>query len=48
MKTYTYCGKIIKTPEDLQPRGVRSTYNEEQLPFTETFERLWQLINTLR
>ena len=48
MKTYTYMGKIIKTPADLQPRGIRSTYNAEQLPFNETFERLWQLISTLR
>jgi hypothetical protein len=47
MKTHTYLGKIIKTPGDLEPRGIRSTYNAEKLPINETYERLWKLINTL-
>jgi len=41
-----YLGKEIQRPGDLYPKGVRSTYQKEKLPFNETFERLWQLINT--
>ncbi len=48
MKTYTYCGKIIKTPGDLEPRGIRSTCNTEKLPFNEIYQHLWKLINTLK
>jgi hypothetical protein len=48
MKTYTYLGKIIKTPGDLEPRGIRSTYNAEKLPFNQTFENIWKHINTQR
>lgn len=42
----TYLGNEIKRPGDLAPKGVRSTYQTEKLPFNETFERLWQLANT--
>lgn len=45
MSNYTYLGKFIKTPGDLAPKGVRSTYNEEKLSFNETFEKLWEQIN---
>ncbi len=46
MKSYLYLGKFIKRPGDLAPRGVASTYNEEKLPFNETFERLWNLMKS--
>ncbi len=41
-----YLGKQIQRPGDLAPKGVRSTYQTEKLPFNETFELLWQLTNT--
>jgi hypothetical protein len=41
-----YLGKEISRPGDLAPKGVRSTYQTEKLPFNETFERLWQLTNS--
>ncbi len=41
-----YLGKFIKRPGDLAPKGVRSTYQTEKLPFNETFERIWQLLST--
>jgi hypothetical protein len=37
-------GKFIQTPEDLAPKGVRSTCQNEKLTFNETFERLWKLM----
>jgi hypothetical protein len=43
MSKYTYLGKEIQRPADLAPRGVKSTYQTEKLPFNKTFERLWQL-----
>jgi hypothetical protein len=43
MNKYTYLGKTIQRPADLAPRGVKSTYQTEKLPFNETFERLWKL-----
>ena len=46
MSNYLYLGKFIKRPGDLAPKGVKSTYQSERLPFNETFERLWQLRNT--
>jgi hypothetical protein len=46
MKTYLYLGKFIKTPGDLEPKGIRSTYQTEKLTFEETFKRIWQLVNT--
>jgi hypothetical protein len=46
MKSYLYLGKFIQRPGDLAPRGVASTYNEEKLPFNETFERLWNLMKS--
>jgi hypothetical protein len=45
MKYYTYLGKFIKTPGDLAPKGVRSTYQNEKLSFNETFEKIWEQIN---
>jgi hypothetical protein len=48
MKTYTYLNKQIKRPNDLEPSGVRSTYDKEKLPFNETYQRLWLLISTLK
>ena len=41
-----YLGKEIQRPGDLAPKGVRSTYQTEKLPFNETFERLWLLQNS--
>lgn len=41
-----YLGKQIKRPYDLAPKGIRSTYQTEKLPFNETFQRLWLLSNT--
>jgi hypothetical protein len=46
MSNYTYLGKFIQRPGDLAPKGVKSTCQNEKLPFNETFERLWQLANT--
>lgn len=46
MSQYLYLGKFIKRPGDLAPKGVRSTYQTEKLPFNQTFERLWELTNT--
>ena len=46
MRNYLYLGKFIKRPGDLAPKGVASTYNEEKLPFNETFERLWNLMKS--
>jgi hypothetical protein len=46
MKQYLYLGKFIQTPGDLAPKGVRSTYDAEKLPFNETYQRLWKLIST--
>ncbi len=46
MSNYLYLGKFIQRPGDLAPKGVKSTYQNEKLPFNETFERLWQLANT--
>lgn len=43
-----YIGCKIQRPGDLKPKGIKSTYNAEKLPFNETYERLWKLINTLR
>jgi hypothetical protein len=48
MKQYLYLGKFIQTPGDLAPKGVRSTYNAEKLPFNETYQRLWKLISILK
>jgi hypothetical protein len=48
MKQYLYLGKFIQTPGDLAPKGVRSTYDAEKLPFNETYQRLWKLISTLK
>jgi len=48
MIPYLYLGKFIKRPGDLAPKGVKSTYQTEKLPFNETFERLWQLANMNR
>jgi hypothetical protein len=45
MKHYLYLGKFIKRPDDLAPRGVRSTCKNETLPFNETFERIWHLVS---
>ena len=45
MKYNTYLGKFIKTPGDLAPKGVRSTYQNEKLSFNETFEKIWEQIN---
>jgi hypothetical protein len=39
-----YLGKKIERPGDLEPRGVRSTYQTEKLSFNETFERIWKLV----
>jgi hypothetical protein len=39
-----YLGKKIQTPCDLKPKGIRSTYQTEKLPFNETFERLWKIM----
>ena len=44
MKPTLYMGKFIQTPNDLQPKGIKSTYQTEKLPFNETFERLWKLM----
>jgi hypothetical protein len=46
MKPHLYLGKFIKRPGDLEPKGVKSTYQTERLPFNETFERLWHLISS--
>lgn len=46
MNNYLYLGKFIKRPGDLAPKGVKSTCQEERLPFNETFERLWHLTNS--
>jgi hypothetical protein len=43
MKPTLYMGKLIQTPGDLAPKGVRSTYQTEKLSFNETFERIWKL-----
>jgi hypothetical protein len=43
-----YLGTKLERPGDLKPRGIRSTYNAEQLPFNETYERLWKIISTLK
>jgi hypothetical protein len=43
MKKHTYLNKVIERPADLAPKGIRSTYQTEKLPFNETFERLWKL-----
>jgi hypothetical protein len=40
-----YLGKEIQRPGDLAPKGVKSTYQIEKLPFNETFERIWLLAN---
>jgi hypothetical protein len=42
----TYIGNEIKRPGDLDPKGVKSTYQTEKLSFNETFERLWLLQNS--
>jgi hypothetical protein len=34
MKHYLYLGKFIKTPGDLAPRGIRSTYDKEKFLLT--------------
>jgi hypothetical protein len=46
MSNYLYLGKFIQRPEDLAPKGVKSTCKNEKLPFNETFGRIWQLVNT--
>ena len=43
-----YIGCKIKKPGDLKPKGIKSTYDAEKLPFNETYERLWKLISTLK
>lgn len=46
MSNYLYLGKFIKRPGDLEPKGVRSTYQKEKLSFNETFEKIWECINS--
>jgi hypothetical protein len=46
MKYYLYLGKFIKTPGDLAPKGVKSTYQTDKLPFNETFQKIWDHINS--
>jgi hypothetical protein len=41
-----YLEKEIQRPGDLAPKGVKSTYQTEKLPFNETFYRLWLIANT--
>jgi hypothetical protein len=41
-----YLGNEIQRPGDLTPKGIRSTYQTEKLPFNETFQRLWLLTNS--
>jgi hypothetical protein len=43
MIKYTYLNKVIERPGDLAPKGIRSTYQTEKLPFNKTFKRLWKL-----
>jgi len=45
---YTYLNKEINRPNDLAPKGIRSTYQTEKLTFNDTFERLWRLTNILK
>lgn len=33
--------KLINRPNDLTPKGVRSTYQTEKLSFNETFKKIW-------
>lgn len=41
MKIFTYLGKQIDRPDDLAPRGIRSTCDSNKLSFNETFEVLF-------
>ena len=41
-----YLNQAIYRPNDLAPKGVRSTYQTEKLPFNETFQLIWQQINS--
>jgi hypothetical protein len=43
-----YLGKQIQRPNDLKPRGIRSTYQTEKLPFNETFILIWEQISLIR
>jgi hypothetical protein len=43
MKKHTYLNQQIERPGDLAPKGIKSTYQTEKLPFNEQFERLWKL-----
>lgn len=43
-----YLGKDIQRPKDLAPKGVRSTYQKEKLPFNETFVLIWEQISLIR
>jgi hypothetical protein len=39
---FTYLKKEIKRPNDLAPRGVRSTYQEQRTDFNTTFKTIWE------
>jgi hypothetical protein len=43
MINHNYLNIEILRPGDLAPKGIKSTYQTEKLPFNETFERLWKL-----
>lgn len=45
MSHYLYLGKFIKRPNDLAPKGVRSTYQDQKLSFNETFKNIWKELN---
>lgn len=43
MTKHIYLNNQIQRPGDLAPKGIKSTYQTEKLPFNETFERIWKL-----
>jgi len=43
MINHIYINIEIQRPGDLAPKGIKSTFQTEKLPFNETFERLWKL-----
>lgn len=41
MKKFKYLNKNIVRTGDLEPKGIRSTYNENATDFNTTFTHIW-------
>lgn len=42
MIKFTYLKKRIDRPDDLAPKGIRSTYSTEKIGFNDTYKHIWK------